>query len=480
MPAAPSVPNTATGGAAPGAGSKPGLILATVVTCQLMLVLDGTIVNIALPKMQKGLDFSDANLSWVLNAYTLAFGGLLLLGGRAGDILGRRRMFVAGVTLFTAASLAGGFAVDSGMLLASRLCQGVGAAMAGPSMLALIVATFPEGAPRVRALSLFTAVSSAGGSVGLLLGGMLTSWGSWRLVMFINVPVGIVAAVAASRLLPESPRRAGRFDVVGALTSVGGMTSLVYGCVNAAGNGWGDVRTVVSFVIAVALLGVFVRAESRVEQPVVPLRLLRDSARARGYLGYVLLIGAMFATFFFTSQFMQKVLHYSPLKTGFAFLPLSVMLFAVARLVPRLMPRLGAQRLVIIGTLLITIGLFWLSRISPDTHFTTGLLFPLMLFGFGGGMAFSPLAIVLMSGLPPQDAGAASGLLQACQQVGGSLGLAVLVTVFSSAAKHGHATVEANTSQGLGMAFLVAAVFAFCVVLVAMTLKPRAASGGQS
>ena len=477
MSAAPSLPNTVTGGPAPGAGPKPGLILATVVSCQLMLVLDGTIVNIALPKMQKGLHFSDANLSWVLNAYTLAFGGLLLLGGRAGDILGRRRMFVAGVVVFTVASFAGGLAVDSGMLLASRLCQGVGAAMAGPSMLALIVTTFPEGVPRVKAMSLFTAVSSAGGSIGLLLGGVLTSWGSWRLVMFINVPVGIAAAVAASRLLPESPRQAGRFDVVGALTSVGGMTSLVYGCVNAAGSGWGDTRTIAALAIAVVLLGAFVAAESRVEQPVVPLRLLRDPVRARGYFGYVLLIGAMFATFFFTSQFMQKVLHYSPLKTGFAFLPLSVMLFAVSRLVPKLMPRLGARRLVIIGTVLITVGLFWLSRISPDTHFATGLLFPLMLFGFGGGMAFSPLAIMLMSGLSPRDTGSASGLLQACQQVGGSLGLAVLVTVFSAAAKHGHSTVEANTSQGLRMALLVAAVFAFCVVLVATTLKPRAAPG---
>src|SRR6266568_5012944 len=334
--------------------TKPGLILATIVTCQLMLVLDATIVNIALPKIQTSLHFSEANLSWVLNAYVLAFGGLLLLGGRAGDILGRRRMFVSGVLLFTAASFLGGLAATSWMLLASRALQGVGAAMAGPSMLALIITTFPEGAPRIRALSIFTAVSSAGGSVGLLLGGMLTSWGSWRLVMYINVPIGLAAAYAAAKLLRESPRQTGRFDIVGALTSVAGMTSLVFGFINASEHGWSTPLTITAFTAAVLLLGLFVIAESRVSHPVFPLRLLTDRTRSRGYLGFVLLVAAMFSTFFFSTQFMQKVLGYSPLKTGFAFLPLTLTLFPVSRFVPRLLPRFGARTLIMTGTLLIS------------------------------------------------------------------------------------------------------------------------------
>jgi len=304
-----------------------------------MLVLDATIVNIALPKIRPALHFSEASQSWVLNAYTLAFGGLLLLGGRAGDILGRRRMFVSGVTLFTIASFIGGLAVNSGMLLASRALQGMGAAMAGPSMLALIITTFPEGAPRVKAMSLFTAVSSAGGSVGLLLGGMLTTWGSWRLVMYINVPIGAAAAIAAARLLNESPRQQGRFDVPGAILSVTGMSSLVYGFINASEHGWGNGVTIGAFVAAVVLLSGFVFAESKVEFPVFPLRLLKDSTRARGYGSYVLLVGAMFSMFYFMPQFMQRVLGYSPMKAGLAFLPLTVTLFTISRFVPKLLPR---------------------------------------------------------------------------------------------------------------------------------------------
>ena len=460
---------------------KPGLILATIVTCQLMLVLDATIVNIALPNIQKALRFSEANLSWVINAYVLAFGGLLLLGGRAGDILGRRRMFVTGVLVFTVASFVGGLAVNAGMLLASRALQGVGAAMAGPSMLALIITTFPEGAPRVKALSIFTAVSSAGGSVGLLLGGMLTSWGSWRLVMYINVPIGLAAAYAAARLLRESPRQTGRFDLLGALTSVGGMTSLVYGFINASEHGWSDGVTLTSFAVALVLLVGFVVTETRVEHPVFPLRLLRDSTRSRGYIGFVLLVAAMFSTFFFTTQFMQKVLLFSPLKAGFAFLPLTLMLFTMSRFVPRLLPRFGSRPLVMVGTGSIAIGLFWLSHITPETQYASGMLAPLMLFGFGGGIAFSPLSLTILNGLKPQDSGAGAGLMQACQQVGGALGLSVLVTVFSSAMRSSHRpSAAANYTHGIGTAMLLGSVFAFAVFLIATTLKPKAAapSGG--
>ena len=455
--------------------TKPGLILATIVTCQLMLVLDATIVNIALPKIQTSLHFSEANLSWVLNAYVLAFGGLLLLGGRAGDILGRRRMFVWGVLLFTAASFLGGLAVNSGMLLASRALQGVGAAMAGPSMLALIITTFPEGAQRVKALSIFSGVSSAGGSLGLMLGGMLTSWGSWRLTMYINVPIGLVAAYFAARLLKESPRQTGKFDLVGAATSVLGMTSLVFGFIRASDQGWGDSVTLSAFAAAGVLLATFVVAETRVEHPVFPLRLLRDSMRARGYVSFVLLVASMFSTFFFTTQFMQKVLGYSPLKAGFAFLPLTLTLFMMSRFVPKLLPRYGMRPLIMLGTGMISVGLFWMSRINPDTQFLSGLLGPYLMFGFGAGIAFSPLALAILNGLAPKDSGSGSGLMQACQQIGGALGIAVLVTIFSSAARNSHkANPAANYTHGLGTALMVGSAIAFCVFLIATTLKPKA------
>jgi EmrB/QacA subfamily drug resistance transporter len=470
-----------TGKVVPKREPKPGLILATIVTCQLMLVLDATIVNIALPKIQTSLKFTDANLSWVLNAYTLAFGGLLLLGGRAGDILGRRRMFVTGVILFTVASFIGGLAVDSTMLLASRALQGVGAAMAGPSMLALIITTFPEGAPRVKAMSLFTAVSSAGGSVGLLLGGMLTTWGSWRLVMYINVPIGAVAAIAAARLLNESPRVQGRFDIPGAITSVTGMGSLVYGFINASEHGWSNGVTIGVFVAAVVLLTSFVFIESRVDFPVFPLRLLRDSTRARSYGSYVLLVGAMFSMFFFMPQFMQEVLQYSPMRAGLAFLPLTATLFTVSRFIPKLLPRFGPRPLIAVGTALIAGALFWLSQISVHTGFVTGLLVPFLMFGLGGGIAFSPIALNIMNGLAPRDSGAGSGLMQACQQIGGALGIAVLVTIFTSSMKGSHNPNPAvNFTHGLGTGLTVGSGIALAVCLISLTLKPKPAAAAAS
>jgi EmrB/QacA subfamily drug resistance transporter len=466
-----------TGKDVPRREPKPGLILATIVTCQLMLVLDATIVNIALPKIQTSLKFSDANLSWVLNAYTLAFGGLLLLGGRAGDILGRRRMFVSGVVLFTVASFVGGLAADSAMLLASRALQGVGAAMAGPSMLALIITTFPEGAPRVRAMSLFTAVSSAGGSVGLLLGGMLTTWGSWRLVMYINVPIGAAAAIAAARLLNESPRAQGRFDIPGAITSVTGMGSLVYGFINASEHGWSNGVTIGAFAAALVLLTAFVVIESRVDFPVFPLRLLKDSTRARSYGSYVLLVGAMFSMFFFMPQFMQEVLGYSPMKAGLAFLPLTATLFAVSRFIPKLLPRFGARPLIVIGTALIAGALLWLSQISIHTGFVSGLLVPFLMFGLGGGIAFSPIALNIMNGLAPRDSGAGSGLMQACQQIGAALGIAVLVTIFTSSMKASHNPNPAvNFTHGLGTGLTVGSGIALAVCLISLTLRPRPAA----
>ncbi|MCU1603514.1 MAG: transporter, partial [Frankiales bacterium] len=300
---APEIPPTATpsGEAAPRRKrvSHENLVLAVILTSQLMVVLDATIVNVALPKMQKALDFTPSGLSWVLNAYTLTFGGLLLLGARAGDLLGRRKTFVAGVTVFAVASLVGGFATSSEFLLAARALQGVGGALAAPSSLALMTTMFPEGKERLRALALFTAVSVSGGALGLILGGMLTQWASWRWVMFVNVPIGVGVVLAGRALLPETTPHPGRFDLAGAFTSTLGMTSLVYGFVRAASNGWSDTETIGAFVLGAVMLVAFVRVELSAEEPITPLRLLGDRSRTSANVARGLLFAGMFGLFFY-------------------------------------------------------------------------------------------------------------------------------------------------------------------------------------
>ncbi|HEY2165524.1 MAG TPA: MFS transporter, partial [Jatrophihabitantaceae bacterium] len=304
----------------PGA-TRRRLALALILTCQLMVILDATIVTIALPKIHTSLHFSATSLSWVQNIYSLTFGGLLLLGARVGDILGRRRVFIAGIAVFTAASLLGGLATTGVWLLSARALQGVGAAIAAPSTLALLTSSFPEGPQRLRAIGLYSAVSSGGASVGLVLGGMLTDWASWRWSLFINVPIGIALVLLAPRFLPETERRPGHFDLTGAISSTLGMSSIVYGLVRAASDGWSDPVTVAAFAAGVSLLVLFVRTELRAEQPITPLRLFASRSRSASYLAGLLLVGGMFGMFFFLTQFLQGVRDYSPLKAGFAFLP---------------------------------------------------------------------------------------------------------------------------------------------------------------
>ncbi|MDX6468487.1 MAG: hypothetical protein QOF75_290, partial [Gaiellaceae bacterium] len=298
--------------------SSPAVVLALVLTCQLMLVLDISVVITALPKIQSTLGFSSASLSWVQNAYTLAFGGLLLLGARAGDILGRRRVFMVGIALFTAASLAGGLAQSELWLLAARTAQGIGAAIAAPATLALLTLTFREGRERTRALSFYSAISGGGGSVGLVVGGMLTTWASWRWGLLINVPIGIALVALAPRYLPETERRTGHFDFAGALSSTLGMTALVYGFVRAAADGWSDQGTIGSFAAATLLLAAFVVVERRAEQPITPLRLFASRERSGAYAARILVIGGIFGMFFFVTQFFQDVEHYSALQAGLA------------------------------------------------------------------------------------------------------------------------------------------------------------------
>jgi EmrB/QacA subfamily drug resistance transporter len=398
-----------------------------------MVVLDVSVVITALPKIHQALHFSAAGLSWVQSAYALTFGGLLLLGARAGDILGRRRVFVAGIGLFSATSLIGGLAQSADWLLAARAVQGAAAAIAAPSTLALLTTSFPEGSERTRAIAAYAAVAGGGGSVGLLLGGMLTDWISWRWGLFINVPVGLALIWLAPRYLAETERRPGRFDLAGAATSTFGMTALVYGFVRAASNGWGNAGTIVSFVMAVVLLAGFVVVERRAEQPITPLRLFASRERAGAYLTRLLVVGAMFSMFFFLTQYLQTARGFSPLEAGVAFLPMTLVMFGIVRLVPRLIARYGNTRLLVGGLLIAVSGMAWLSRISIDSAYLPEIAVPLVLLGLGMGMAFTPLTTAGIAGVATADAGAASGLINAAQQLGGSLGISILVTVFASA-----------------------------------------------
>ena len=399
-----------------------------------MVVLDATIVNVALPHIQRALGFSGTNLEWVINAYALAFGGLLLLGGRAGDLLGRRKIFITGVIVFSAASLAGGFATTQAWLLAARAVQGAGAAITAPTALALVTTTFPEGPPRNRAMGVYAAMSVTGGVVGLIAGGLLTTYASWRWVLFVNVPIGLVVALAAPRVLGETPRHRGRFDLPGAITATGGLAALVYGLSNAATtpdgvSHWGDTKVVASLAAAAGLLAAFVLTEMRSKNALLPMRLLRSRDRSGAYLIMLCVGTALFGMFFFLTIFVQTVWGYSALRTGVAYLPMMAAIMAMSGASAQLIPRIGARPLLIAGSATATGGMFWLSRISEHSHYATGLLGPTLIAGVGLGMLFMPLTIVALSRVRDTDAGVASSLLNTGQQVGGSIGLAVLGTV---------------------------------------------------
>ena len=435
---------------------------------QLMIILDMTVVNIALPHIQASLHFSATSLSWVLSGYTLTSGGLLLLGGRAGDILGRRRMFLAGIGLFTVASLAGGLATTPGVLLAARALQGVGGAFAAPAVLALIVTSFPEGRERTRALGIYMGVITGGSSLGLVLGGVITQWLSWRWVLFINVPIGLAVIAVAPRFVAETPRLPGRFDLAGALTATAGVTTMVYGFIRAASDGWDDRLTLAAFGTAAVLLTLFVVTETRARQPITPLRLFTDVSRAGSFIARLLLIAGMFGTFFFLTQFLQTIMGFSPLRAGVAFLPMTIALFAVSRLAPRLMPLVGPKPLMIIGMVPAIASMAWLSRVSTDTGYWTGIFGPMLLIGLGMGLVFVPLTTASLAGVPAADSGAASGLVNMLQLVGGALGLGVLVAVYGTAS--GHEVSPHAVTHGIGAAFGFAAVLDVCSLLVIVAL----------
>ena len=450
-----------------------------MLSAQLMIILDMTVVNIALPNIQANLHFSATSLSWVLNGYTLTSGGLLLLGGRAGDILGRRRMFIAGISLFTLASLAGGLATTPGLLLAARALQGVGGALASPAVLALIVTSFPEGRERTRALGIYMGVITGGSSLGLVLGGVITEWLSWRWVLFINVPIGLAVVAIAPLFVGETPRLPGRFDLAGALTATAGVTALVYGFIRAAADGWGDHLALAAFGAAAVVLALFVVTETRARQPITPMRLFTDVSRAGSFAARLLLIAGMFGVFFFLTQFLQKVMGFSPLRAGVAFLPMTFALFAMSRMAPRLMPRLGAKPLMIAGMVPAIASMAWLSRVTPATGYWPGIFGPMLLLGLGMGLVFVPLTTTSLAGVPAADSGAASGLVNMLQLVGGALGLGVLVAVYGTASRHAASHPLAGLSpfaqsqhvltHGIAAAFGFAAILNVCSLLVIIT-----------
>jgi EmrB/QacA subfamily drug resistance transporter len=470
--------------------SHQGLALAVIAGAQLMVVLDATIVNIALPHIQQALGFSLTSLTWVLNAYTLAFGGFLLLGGRMGDILGRRRMFIFGILLFAGASLVGGFATSQAWLLASRVVQGIGGAIASPTALSLVTTTFPQGPARNRAFGIYAAVSGAGAAVGLILGGILTSSLSWRWVLFVNVPIGLLLAFAAPYVLPESERKKeSRFDFPGALISTAGVSSLVYGFIHAAQTSWSNTVTIAAFLIAIVLLVAFVVVESRTEDPLMPLRLFRDRNRTGSYIVMLATAASLFAMFFFLVQYVQEVWGYSALKAGFAFLPVTGMIVVSAQIASKLVARTGPRPLIAIGAVLLAGGLLWLGTISPTSTYLGTLLPTMLITASGLGLIFVPITLTAVAGVAPTDAGIASAMLNVTQQIGGTIGLSALVTVFAAAfksdlaaqtaklagpptkAQAGQITVHA-LAHGWARGFLVASLFAV-IALVADLLVIR-------
>jgi EmrB/QacA subfamily drug resistance transporter len=471
--------DVAPGGARPD--HRPGIALAVVLACQLLVAVDLTIVNIALPRIQASLHFSATGLSWVFDAYALTFGGLLLLGGRAGDILGRRRTLICGVTVFTLASLAGGLASTPWWLVAARALQGAGGALIAPNVLAIIATNFEEGPRRNRAISLFGATASGSLALGLIIGGMLTAWASWRLVFFVNVPIGCAIAVLAPRFVRETERHHGRFDLPGAVTVTAGTAVLVYAFLRAPADGWSGRLTLGCLSLAAILIAVFLGIEMRADQPIMPLRLFADRNRTGAYIIMLFAAAAMFDIIYFLTQYLQEGFGYSPLAAGFAFLPMTLTIFAVVRAVPRLLPRYGPKPILVTGTVLTTAAMAWLIQISAGSGYATAVLGPLVLFGTGMALTLPSLTVTILSGIARHDSGAASGILQTMQWIGGgSLGLGIFVSVYATASGHTATHPLAATSQqaqahdvlahGVAAAFAAGTALALCAVLSSIVL----------
>ena len=414
--------------------TNPWVVLVLICLAQFMVVLDATIVNVALPSIQKDLHLSEANLQWIVNAYTLVFGGFLLLGGRAGDLLGRKRLFLVGLVIFTIASLLDGLASSEGMLVGSRALQGLGAALISPAALSIISTTFEEGAERAKALGVWAAIAIGGSAIGLVLGGVITQYVSWPWIFFVNVPVGAVALVLSARLVPESTDvHAHRsYDVAGAVTVTGGLMALVYAIVDAQSAGWGSTKTIGFFALALALLTAFVMIELRAAAPLVRLSIFRVRSLLTANIAMFLAMSGMFAMFFFNTLYIQRVLGYGPLKAGLALLPFSAGIMISAGIASQFAPRVGVRLVAAIGLVLSAAGLVLLTQLPVHGSYGADVLPSIALASLGMGAVFMPLTLIATTGLEDTDQGLASGLFNTSQQVGGALGLAVLSTVAAS------------------------------------------------
>ena len=446
--------------------------LAVLAVAQFMVVLDASIVNVALPSIQRDLGFSESGLQWVVNAYTLMFGGFLLLGGRAADLFGRRRVFMIGLIVFSAASLVGGFATSSGWLIVARGAQGLGAAIVSPAALSIVTTTFTEGAERNKALGIWGALAGAGGAVGVLMGGMLTEWAGWEWVLFVNVPIGLAAAFAAPRFVRESrTQERTSMDVAGAVSVTAGLVVLVYALVDANDAGWGSLQTIGLLALAVALIVAFVAIELRTKHPIMPLTIFRNRNVASADAVALLVGASLFSMFFFISLYVQQVLGFSALKAGLSYLPLSAAIITSAGVASQLVTKIGPKPVLASGMMFTTLGLLLFTRISADGSYTGDVLIPSVIVAVGLGLSFVSLTITAVSGVSHGEAGLASGLLNTAQQVGGALGLAVLLSVATSKIAGAHD--PASLTEGFQRAFAVGAGFAAIGVVLALLAVPR-------
>ena len=466
-----------------GGGTNRWLILVIACLAQFMVVLDATVVNVALPSIQHGLNFSASSLQWVVNAYTLIFGGFLLLGGRAADLLGRKRLFAAGVIVFSAASLLNGLAQTSGMLIAGRALQGLGGALVSPAALSIITTTFTRQDERTKALGVWSAIAAGGGAVGLLLGGVLTQLASWPWIFIVNVPVGIATLALTLRFIPESKVESTHrtFDLAGAVTVTSGLVVLVFAIVKAQSFGWGSGRTIGLLAAGLALIAVFTQIERRSPAPLVRLSIfrVRTLSAADGVL--LLVASGMFGMFFFASLYVQEILGYSPLKAGLAFLPITLGIVIGAGIAQQLIKRIGVRNVALVGISLAAIGMVVLTQLPVHGSYLADLLPGLMPMSIGMGLTFVPITLLGMGGVSDDDSGLASGLFNTAQQVGGSFGLAILSTLAASQTtsllNSGHAGFaghQAALVSGYHVAFAAAAVMLGAgAIILAIVVRRR-------
>jgi EmrB/QacA subfamily drug resistance transporter len=433
---------------------------------QFVVVLDASIVNVALPSIGKGLDFSEQNLPWVVNAYVIAFGGFLLLGGRAADLLGRRRVFMAGLLVVAVASLAAGFAANQGQLIAARAAQGLGAAIISPSALSIVTSLFKDGAERNKALGAWGAVAGSAGAAGVLLGGILTDGLGWEWVLWVNVPVALIALAFTPGLIPESRSESAtrHFDAAGAVSVTAGLSVLAYAFLDASSAGWGSTKIVSLLALSVALIGAFVAIELRSKAPLVPFRIFRLRTLTGANVVGLLLGASLFSMFFFISLYMQQVLGYSPIHAGLSYLPLAVTIIVAAGLGGELVTRFGFKPILAAGMLFVALGLAWFSQVSIGGGFTTDILGPSLLAAIGLGFGFVTSTIAAVSGVKQREQGLASGLINTSQQIGGALGLAVLSTIATSRTDQlmasGTSSLPNALTEGFQSAFLGGAAIA--------------------